>query len=324
MATIVMVGNELQDKKLGFARVTGLGQAAHEEYLMAPERLGIVAAGIGIAFFWTIFPYPLSEHTELRQDLASTLYYLASHHSMITKTVTSRAAGSEPHMASRNQNDLARARVRSFTKLQFLFGRLKTHLKFTKFQIILGGKFPTAQYAEFVTLCEKICTAANVIGYSSTSFVRAWEDGHIFSSDGAQPRPEFQWMDEFRSLSSTVEAVSNEVVSALVMLSNHMASGAPFPPNTKYPEEAKMTETIHEVHGNMMKVSHITEPGYAAFVTMTMAGRGIKRSIKRQMELCKELVGVLDFSSYVDIEKGGDRLDEEEKAEQMGPTSGIV
>lgn len=312
MAIIVMLGNELQDKKLGFAHVTAAGQAAHEEYLMAPERLAIVSAGIGIGFFWTIFPYPLSEHTALRQDLASTLYYLASHHSIVAKTVSNRARGLEPHMATRNQTELARARLKSFTKLQFLFTHLRQHLRFMKYQVILGGKFPTAQYAELVALCEKICTASNVIAYASVSFVKAWEDSNM--SEQAQPQLEIRWLREFRSLSGTMETASHEIVGTLISLSNHMAAGTPFSPNVKAPELGKLVQMVNKIHGNMLTISHVTEPGYAAFVTMTMAGRGISRALTRQMEICKELVGVLDFSDLVDVdmEKGMNRLDSEE------------
>lgn len=317
MAIILMIGNELEDKKLGFARVTAAGQAAHEEYLMAPERLAIVSAGIGIGFFWTIFPYPLSEHTGLRQDLASTLYYLASHHSMVSKTVSNRARGLEPHMATRNQNELARARLKCFTKLQFLFSHLRQHLGFTKYQVILGGRFPKAQYTELVCLCEKICTASNVIVYASMSFVRAWEDSHT-STEG-QPHPEIRWLNEFRCLSGTIETASHEVIGTLISLSNHMAAGTPFPPNIKSPELGKLVHMVNEIRGNMLTISHVAEPGYAAFVTMTMAGRGISRALARQMEICKELVGVLDFSDLVDedMEKGMSELESEEMAPAM-------
>lgn len=322
MATIVMIGNVLEDKKLGFARVTSLGQAAHDEYLMAPERLAIVSAGIAIGFFWTIFPYPLSEHTELRQDLATALYHLASHHSMIAKTVSSRARGLHTSLAHRNDNHLARERMKMFTKVQFLFGRLRQHLHFIKYQVMLGGKFPTAQYTELVGLCEKIFTASNVIGYASTSFVRAWEDTHTLTPTGTKPHPEARWIQEFRSLLGTVDLVADEVIATLIKLSNHMSSGTPFPPLVKSPEVGKLARMIDEIRGNMLTITHITEPGYAAFVTMTIAGRGINGSLIRQLEICKELLGVLDFSSLVDVdtEMGGSRLDEEQRAEQMGST----
>lgn len=322
MASVVMVGNELQDQKLGFARVTASGQAAHDEYLLAPERLAVVSAGVVIGFFWTIFPYPLSEHTELRQDLASTFYYLASHHSMVAKTVVSRAEGLYPHMATRNQNNLARARIRSFTKLQFLFSRLKQHLKFIRFQVILGGKFPTAQYTELITLCEQICTASNVITYASISFVRAWELANNAGNDDNRAQSELKWLRDFRDVLGNVDKISDDITSTLVMLSNHMTSASPFPPSLRNPEEGRMAKTVRELGGHLLTVTHITEPGYAAFVTMTVAGRGIGVALTRQVEICKELVGVLDFSSYldVDLERGGDRVENEEKAERMGPT----
>lgn len=277
MAVIVMVGNELQDKKLGFARVESLGQSAHEEYLLAPSRLAVVAIGLAVAYFWTIFPYPLSEHTELRQDLASTIYFLSSYYSMISQTVTARARGQET-LSNRNKNRLAKARTKTFAKLQFLFVRLRTHITFTKWQFIIGGRFPKAQYVELIGLCEEICTATAVMGYASVSFMRAMKGAE---NDGQGPN---KWLAEFQKLMYALDTINSEVTSSLVMLSNHMASGTPFPPFVKAPDEFMLVKVMEDVDKNMLAITHLMEPGYAGFVTMSMAGRGIKRAIKRMIE----------------------------------------
>ena len=311
-AAVVMVGNELQDGKLGFERVSALGQDPHREYLMAPERLAIVSAGLAVAYFWTVFPYPLSEHTELRQDLSATLYFLASYHSMVRQTVTSRAEGYET-MESRNQNPLAVQRLKTFTRLQFMFTRLKQHLTFTRWQVILGGRFPKEKYAELISLCEEVCTAMAVIGYSSASFLRVEEDAaaHLENGNGkTATRPE-RWLNEFRDLLGTVDSTSEEITDALVMLSNHMQTGSPFPPHTKAPEPFQMATRISDVNADLLTVTHLTEPGYAAFVTMAMAGRGINTALGRMIEVAKELVGVFDFAYY----EQADELEKQEERE---------
>ncbi len=89
-AAIIMVGNALQNRKLGTARVEALGQVVLLEYKLAPQRLAITAVGLVVAYFWTIFPYPLSEHTELRQDLSQTLYLLANFNLLVTQTIIFR------------------------------------------------------------------------------------------------------------------------------------------------------------------------------------------------------------------------------------------
>lgn len=277
LAAIVMVANELQDKKLGFERVEAMGQSAHEEYLLAPSRLAVVAIALAVAYFWTIFPFPISEHSELRQDLSSTIYFLSSYYSMISQTVTARARGQET-ISNRNENRLAKARTKTFTKLQFLFARLRTHVTFTKWQFIIGGRFPKAQYVEMIALCEEICTATAVMGYASVSFMRAMEG---VQNDRKGPDT---WLASFRKLLYTLETINGEVTSSLVMLSNHMASGSPFPPYVKAPNEFMLVKAMEEFDRNMLAITNLMEPGYAGFVTMSMAGRGIKRAIRRMIE----------------------------------------
>lgn len=244
---------------------------------MAPERLGIVSAGVAIAYFWTIFPYPISEHSALRHNLADTLFTLASYHAMVVRTLTSRARGNET-LATRNQNQLAKRRMKQFTKLQFLFAQLRQHLTYTKWQIVLGGKFPTKQYAELIRLCEEVCVASSVIGYASSSFVGAMEEAR---GSGKGPS---KWLTDFQLLLESVDVVSDQVTAAILMLSNHMANGNPFPPHLPTPDSSSLMEKVDELNSELMTVSHIMEPAYTAFVTIVMAGKAIRRALTRQLE----------------------------------------
>jgi hypothetical protein len=52
-------------------------------YILGPYRIACVAAGSFVAFFWLIFPYPISDRSWLRKDLANTLYLLANFYSVV-------------------------------------------------------------------------------------------------------------------------------------------------------------------------------------------------------------------------------------------------
>ncbi|KAM3551408.1 hypothetical protein ARSEF4850_007887 [Beauveria asiatica] len=72
IAAIVMIGIELQTQQIGV------------------KRLAIVALGVITGYIWTIFPYPISEHAELRDSTAQVLYELSRYYMCIQQTVFAR------------------------------------------------------------------------------------------------------------------------------------------------------------------------------------------------------------------------------------------
>ena len=54
VTAVLVVGYELQVKKIGIQASTTNGQPAYPTYLLAPYRLATVAGGLAVAFIWTI------------------------------------------------------------------------------------------------------------------------------------------------------------------------------------------------------------------------------------------------------------------------------
>jgi hypothetical protein len=71
-ATLI-VGYELEVRKLGKTLAESNGQPAYPIYQLAPYRLATVAGGLAVAFIWTFFPFPISEHSAMRQKLGGAL-----------------------------------------------------------------------------------------------------------------------------------------------------------------------------------------------------------------------------------------------------------
>lgn len=67
VTAVLIIGYELQVAVIGIEASTSNGQPAYPTYLLAPYRLATVAGGIFVAFFWTIFPFPISENSEIRK-----------------------------------------------------------------------------------------------------------------------------------------------------------------------------------------------------------------------------------------------------------------
>lgn len=148
VTVVLIVGYELQVKVIGKEASEANGQPAYETYLLAPYRLATVAGGLFVAYFWTIFPHPVGESSELRRDVSSTLYLTSVFCSIISETVESRVAGTDDDMANEGSHAycLSKAHDKVISRLMLLIERLRLNANFSKMQIHVGGKFPRQEY----------------------------------------------------------------------------------------------------------------------------------------------------------------------------------
>lgn len=137
----LIIGYELQVKKIGVAVSVTNGQAYYPIYELAPYRLATVCAGIFVAWVWTIFPYPISEHSELRQKLGSSLYLLANYYSVVVETVKVRVRGDCETLSSLHDKEnpakkLEKIRQTVFSKSVLLLQGLRTHSNFVRVSLL--------------------------------------------------------------------------------------------------------------------------------------------------------------------------------------------
>lgn len=153
----MIVGYELEVRKIGVQLATSNGQPAYAIYILGPYRLATVIGGLAVAFIWTYFPYPISEHSALRQKLGGALYLSANYYSIIHETVMSRIRGDEGDAADNKSPgyQLTKIRNKVFAKQMLLLQGLKLHSGFVKWEFPLGGKFPRKEYEAIIQLVEK-------------------------------------------------------------------------------------------------------------------------------------------------------------------------
>lgn len=157
VTTTLIVGYELEVRKIGQAAATSNGQTYYPIYILGPYRLATVAAGLLVAFIWTIFPYPISEHSILRQSLGGALYLLANYYSIIHETVQSRVRNDAGDLENKQSpgHRLSKMRMKVFAKQMQLLTALKTYSNFIKWEIPIGGKFPKKQYDALIISTEQ-------------------------------------------------------------------------------------------------------------------------------------------------------------------------
>ncbi|KAJ4372705.1 hypothetical protein N0V86_008069 [Didymella sp. IMI 355093] len=304
----MIVGYELQVRKIGVAASTVTGQPAYPIYQLGPYRLATVVGGLAVAFFWTIFPYPITEHSALRQKLGGALYLSANFYSIMHEQVMSRIRGD----AGDEENDknspgymLNKARNKVFAKQMLTLQALKQHSGFVKFEFPLGGKFPAKDYEKIIGYVNNIVNYTALLGYTSQAFAHPFlnpetpNDEASWSATTSPIRASPQWFNDFRRVMKDANVTSHEITTLLSLLSSSIQNGQPLPPYLKVPQGYQLSRKLEAVDSDILSIRHIAEPGYAAFAVMAISTRCISMDIERLLKAVKKLVGELDFSFHV-------------------------
>ncbi|KAF2826010.1 hypothetical protein CC86DRAFT_294491 [Ophiobolus disseminans] len=319
----MIVGYELQVRKIGVAASTATtGQPAYPIYELGPYRLATVAGGLAVAFFWTVFPYPITDHSALRQSLGGALYLSANLYSIMHEQVMARIrgdAGDEENDKASPGYALNKARNKVFAKQMLTLQGLKMHAGFVKWEFPLGGKFPVKEYNDIISQVTNIVNYTALLGYASQAFTHP----SLNPSTTTTPYPTHtpaesppsnlnpllsptsplqaspQWFNDFRRLIKTTNITSHEITSLLALLSSSITNGQPLPPYLHSPEAYQLSKKLEAVDHDILSLRHIAEPGYAAFAVMAISTRCIHMDLDRLLHSVKKLVGELDFSFHV-------------------------
>ncbi|KAF2011468.1 hypothetical protein BU24DRAFT_398014 [Aaosphaeria arxii CBS 175.79] len=293
----LIVGYELEVRKIGRALAESNGQPYYEIYKLGPYRLATVLGGLFVAFIWTFFPYPISEHSALRQKLGGSLYLSANYYSIVHETVMARIRGDEGDVADPTSPGflLNKARNKVFSKQMLLLQGLRQHSEFVRWEFPLGGKFPIKDYNNIIRLVSNIVNYTSLISYASTSFtnpciIRPTED-----DDPSRT----QWFRDFRRIITSAKLTSHEITSMLSLLSSSITNGQPLPPYLQAPQSYQLSHRLEATDSEVLSLRHIAEPGYSAFAVLQISTSCINQDLEQLLRAVKKLVGELDFSFHV-------------------------
>ncbi|KAL8953173.1 MAG: hypothetical protein Q9222_000946 [Ikaeria aurantiellina] len=274
---VLVVGYELQVQKVGVQVAQSSGQPAYPLYELAPYRLACVAGGMFVAFIWTFFPYPLTARSQLRKDLGASLYLLANFYSCVHTSVTMRLNGTEGDPNDKNSpgRRLGKARAQVFTKELALLAGLRQHSAFTAWEPSLGGKFPRKQYDVIIQLVQNVLNYMALISYASTV---------LSDKDNKDDPDQASWIKNFGRLVKDISITSHELTSILSLLSASVSNGSPLPPYLRPPEPYRLSAKLEAIDPSILHVSHVAEPGYAAFAVMQVASSLVSEDVGKLIE----------------------------------------
>ncbi|KAK5126657.1 hypothetical protein LTR85_009591 [Meristemomyces frigidus] len=268
VTAVLVIGYELQVQHIGVQASESNGQPAYPTYELAPYRLACVTGGLFVAFIWTIFPFPVSESSELRKDLGASLYLLSNFYSIVHETVRSRVRGTDGNAKVKGTHayHLDKARNVVFSKLILLLTNLKTNAAFSKFQLRVGGRFPSEEYEGLIDVCSRLLQYISLMGYASTTFSIHNREGEVS-----------QWSKDFRKLLMSVNSTSHQVTSLLALLSSSLSNGQPLPPYLETPKPFQFLKKLESIDPDLMSIRHV-----------------------------KALVGDIDFSFHASTQENAD------------------
>ncbi|WPH01933.1 Hypothetical protein R9X50_00478700 [Acrodontium crateriforme] len=288
----LVLGYTLQVRKIGVEKAESNGQQYYPIYLLAPFRLATVCGGLFLAWIWTIFPYPISEHANLRQSLASSLYLLANYYSVMHETLKLRLRDSEGDTSLKSSPgyQLEKSRNKIFAKANVVLAGLRAQSGFIRYDIPIGGRFPQKRYAELIDLLQSTLNFMALISLASGSFT---------DKNFQEQQNQSKWLSNFRKLVKDANITSQAITTLLSLLSACVANGQPLPPYLRVPEPYLLSTRLEELDKDILSVRHIAEPGYSSFAVVQIATRCIVDDLKEALEKIKELVGELDFSYHI-------------------------
>ncbi|CAG8956608.1 hypothetical protein HYFRA_00011919 [Hymenoscyphus fraxineus] len=281
---ILIVGYELQVNKIGKEAAAAGGQPYLPIYIYAPYRLATVIGGSFVAYFWTIFPYAITDKSELRRDLGSTLNILANYHAIIYATTRARMDGTEGNMELETAPGKKLEHVRHKT-----FGKLLNTPKGRNGNPLLEESFQ------------------GQVSYSLNSefhvnqFQKTYENIILRAKKPISPENR-RWINDLSKAVSSLSPTSHILTTTLSLLSASITQGRPLPPYLQPPPVVDLAKRLETLDRGILDARHIEEPGYASYAVMQVASSLVIDDFVKLVDAVKELVGEADFTFMLDAD----------------------
>lgn len=305
VTAILIIGYELQVKQIGKAASSASGQPTYPTYVLAPYRLAAVSGGLFVAYFWTIFPYPVSETTELRKGKfvlsckTSGLHRGVSDHGDMPRyffvpkclrySLTlwpSTDLGAALYLLANLYSvthETVRSRCLQIDGDEDVKGTRAYHLEkariqvFSKLVTLLTTLKQNSNFSKFQLRVggrfpqeeyESLIECLRRILSYTTLIAYA---SKTFSSSASDSK----WSRDFRKLLASTNSTSHKVTSLLSLLSSSILNTQPLPPYLEIPQHSRYVKMLESIDGDILSIRHIAEPEYSAFACINICAMSI-------------------------------------------------
>ncbi|KAJ5667774.1 uncharacterized protein N7477_006344 [Penicillium maclennaniae] len=287
----VIVGYELQVRKLGIQAAESNGQPYYPIYLFGPYKLAAVAAGCAISFFWVIFPYPITAKSRLRKLLGQSLFVLAKFYSCMHTTIElwlSSSLGDAKDPSSPGHH-LQKSRHKIFKEEMMLLNGLRMHSHFSTFEPPIGGKFPKKTYDDMIAEIQRILTSMSLMAHTAQSL-------ETLSIKHSSEKREDHWMARMAEIAlKSTDFNSHHVTSLLCHISASIANAQPLPPYLSTGESFPLARQLQRIDEGLLSIKHIEDPAFSAFASLEVLRSVVSFSLQDLLDNARKLVGELSF-----------------------------
>ncbi|OJZ84351.1 hypothetical protein ASPFODRAFT_138918 [Aspergillus luchuensis CBS 106.47] len=318
----VIVGYELQVRKLGIEVATSNGQPYYPIYLFGPYKLAAVAAGCAISFFWVIFPYPITAKTTLRKTLGRGLFVLAKFYSCMHTTIELWLTGElDTNTTTTEDGDirsasstLQRTRHKVFKEEMLLLNSLRMHSHFSSFEPPIGGKFPRATYDEIISQIQRMLTSMALMAHTTQNMdALSTTTTTTNSTDNNNNNNNNKWISRLASIALQSSGFkSHKITSLLCHLSASVQNSQPLPPYLETGDTFPLARELQRIDEELLSIRHVEDPAFSAFVCLEVLRSVVSCSLDDLLRNVKSLVGELSFDLHVRDEGEMQRLMQED------------
>ncbi|KAE8153581.1 hypothetical protein BDV25DRAFT_21682 [Aspergillus avenaceus] len=281
----VIVGYELQVRKLGIERATSNGQPYYPICLFGPYKLAAVAAGCAISFFWVVFPYPITAKSTLRKSVGRSLFVLAEFYSCMHTTVELWLNGELGNIqgSGSTSNKLETHRRRIFKKETVLLNQVRMHSHFSAFEPPIGGKFPRVIYDNIISDIQRMLTNMALMTHTTQNLNTS------AAQSGCSNNPDGRWVLHLASIAlQSADFNSHSVTSLLCHMSASLTNAQPLPPYLSTGDPFPLVRHLQRADSKLLSLQHIEDPAFSEFVALevlrTLLGFTIKSLLGKSSE----------------------------------------
>ena len=281
---IAIVGNDLQMRKLGTAPYVATGQPIYPIYLLAAYRLVCVIVGIGIGYFWAIFPYPLTERSVMRMELGSALLLLARFYCCGQATIDARLRGTEGEQGDKDNpgRQLAKLQHKILAEFLRLLPSLRSRLSLQRWDLPAGGRFPVDRYASLLTRVVSLLDYLVTMYHATRSYEHLLPQGKYLDRQN--------WDKGISDLVRRLDERAQNAAATLTLLSAAIEHGLPLPPYFNAPAPfifgTLLQHLSEDLHGSSEDAQDSAHSAFAVIQVMSNLVRsGLGKIIEEMVEL---------------------------------------
>jgi hypothetical protein len=219
-----------------------------------------------IAFFWTIFPYPVQARSHARKILARSLFNLAQFYSCVHTTIAVwiHEEELEDNPQSVHQQ-LKVVRKGLFAQQMSLLTALRAQIHFTIFEPYIGGKFPKSTYDQIASDIQTVLTGLAIMALAAKSSTGPTA---LAGVERKGSEAEEKWLRSLARVIDSTDFNGHKITSLLCHLSGAVTNGSALPPYLSPAEPFPLANELRRLGEDLLDMKYANDPAFLAFASM--------------------------------------------------------